>query len=340
MPGSAVRTRAALLVLLAAGIAVVVAVALAARVGEPSAEPSPQQQVIRVAAVGDMNPGDNTDPASSSGRTAADISDFGPDIFFALGDFQYPVGNCAELVSYWDELWGSLVPVMFHIAGPTHDWASATDELGYRDHTNGACPDQDTGPSRLVSELGHSLGPGELWSRDVGGWHIVGLPTGLWRYDEQRAEAMTAELAADLAAARERGKFLLVAYHDPYFTSTTDAHTRELELKPWIDVMDRYGVRVTLSASQHNYERSCPVLPDDSCTAEAGRGVTAFQVSTGGTGMREFVDAQPAFIDERFSGTYGWLELLLEPGGGFSWTFHPVDGPRNTDSGSRPGLRR
>ena len=78
----------------------------------------------------------------------------------------------------------------------------------------------------------------------------------------------------------------------------------------------------------------CPVLADDTCTSEAGSGTTAFQVSTGGIGLRQFTSS-PDYIVKRFSDTHGWLKLTLEDDGGFSWRFMPVSGP-STDTGSRP----
>ena len=63
---------------------------------------------------------------------------------------------------------------MFHIAGPTHDWTGLTNEQGYRRHFAGTCPGQRTGPSLLVRARRVSVGPGDLWSRDVGTWHLVG----------------------------------------------------------------------------------------------------------------------------------------------------------------------
>jgi acid phosphatase type 7 len=144
-------------------------------------------------------------------------------------------------------------------------------------------------------------------------------------------------LDQDLAAAKEKGRHLVVAYHDPYFTSDTDEHTPAEEAKPWIDVIDKYDVRLTLSGSQHNYERSCPVLADGTCTPDTGTGTTAFQVSTGGIGLREFTSS-PSYIVKRFSDTHGWLKLTLEDDGGFTWEFMPVAGP-GTDSGRRPPAR-
>ena len=237
---------------------------------------------------------------------------------FGLGDYQYTVGTCAALTGAFDKIWGGLLPRMLHIAGPTHDWTGVTSQQGYRQYFAGTCPGQTTGPSALVRARGSSVGPGDFWSRDVGTWHLVGLPTGLWRYDPARATAMTATLSTDLARAKARGKHLLVAYHDPYFTSATDRHTRNTDVKPWVDVIDRYDVRVTLSASQHNYERSCPVLATGACTPDAGQGTTAFNVSTGGLGLRPFRD-HPAFIASRFADSHGWLALSLHPDGSFAW---------------------
>ena len=190
---------------------------------------------------------------------------------FGLGDYQYPKGTCSALVEDYDKVWGKVVPLMFHIAGPNHDWNSTSDEEGYRRHFAGTCPGQTTGPSALVRSEHAPVGPGDFWSRDVGAWHLVGLSTGLWRFDQGKAEEMTRTLDQDLAAAKARGKYLLVAYHDPYFTSTTDQHGPDKALKPWVDVIDKYDVRLTLSASQHNYERSCPVLESDACTPDTGR---------------------------------------------------------------------
>jgi hypothetical protein len=171
----------------------------------------------------------------------------------------------------------------------------------------------------------------------VGSWHLVGLSSGLWRFDQDRAEAMTTTLDHDLARAKARGKHLLVAYHDPYFTSTTEQHGPDEALKPWVDLIDRYDVRITLSASQHNYERTCPIQGNDACTDDTGPGTTAFNVSTGGVNLRSFVD-RPAFIVKRFSDTYGWLALSLHPDGSFDWRYHPVVGT-STDSGTRPAPR-
>jgi hypothetical protein len=138
-------------------------------------------------------------------------------------------------------------------------------------------------------------------------------------------------VSAPLAAAQAAGKYLAVVHHDPYFTSDTDEHGRSAELKPWIDVMWKHRVRFTLSGSQHNYERSCPVNNADQCVSD---GITAFQVSTGGIGLRSFI-SNPSYIVKRFNDTHGFLRMTLRDNGSFDWNFVPTSGS-SKDSGTRP----
>ena len=212
-----------------------------------------------------------------------------------LGDYQYgePV-NCDTLVNHWGSLWKDVVPKTYHIAGPYHDWDAAS-ERNYREFWNGQCAGSPA-KSAAVTNKGSAIGPGDFYSYDIDNWHFAALSTGLWQFDVTKANQVTAQLDSDLAAAKAAGKHLAVLYHDPYFTSDTSGHVREAKVKPWVDVIDKYDVRLTLSGSQHNYERSCPVLSNDTCTAEDGTGTTAFQVSTGGTGFREFTTKPPSHI--------------------------------------------
>lgn len=304
-------------------------------VTDPTPAPTPSGP-ITIAVVGDMNPSGNTSTSSPSGKNAtaiiAGLNDGSLNAFFGLGDFQYTQGTCSTLVSQWAKLWGPVVTKTYHIAGPTHDAASATDELGYRNFFDGACPGSSA-KSAAVSKKGSSIGPFEAYSFDLGNWHFAMMPTAALRYNTQSASELATWLDNDLSMAKAAGKHLAVAYHDPYFTSSTSSHQREIKVKPWIDIMDKHDVRLTLSASQHNYERSCPVLANDSCTPDEGFGMTAFQVSTGGISLRSFTDS-PAYILKRFADTHGWLKLTLFDDGSFSWSFNPVQG-FGTDNGNR-----
>jgi hypothetical protein len=95
--------------------------------------------------------------------------------------------------------------------------------------------------------------------------------------------------------------------------------------------MYKHRVRLTLSGSQHNYERTCPVNNEDQCVSD---GMIAFQVSTGGIGLRPFTNSPP-FIAKRFADTHGFLRMTLKDDGSFSWKFVPTSG-KSTDAGTRP----
>src|SRR3954454_4232466 len=287
---------------------------------------------VRIAAVGDMNPEANTATSSPTGKNGAAIAQAlvngGVDAFFGLGDFQYRQPRCEEYVDYWAKLWGRTKSKLYWVAAPNHDWKPGRN-ADLDNFMNGECPG-DASKAAINSERGF-LDNGTPYSRDFGSWHVAFLSTALWSYDPARAKQATNWLDRDLAAARADGQHLAVVYHDPYFTSETAAHTRSDELKPWIDVMYRHRVRLTLSGSQHNYERSCPVNNADECVED---GITAFQVSTGGVPLRPF-PSEPSYIAERFSDTHGWLKVTLKPDGSFDWQFQAVDGT-SSDSGSRP----
>lgn len=306
-----------------------------AAAGPAPAPPPPQSgESFEFAATGDMNPSRNTSATSPSGKNAASIiaglNDGSLDNFLALGDFQYEKGTCSALGAY-DQLWGPAKAKTYWTAGPTHDVAPGVNDDVDR-YMDGQCV--STVKSATSSDLGRFQDALEWYSFDKGNWHILVAPTAAWRHDAKRAEAMTSEMDADLKAAKADGKHLAVMSHDPYFTSNTSRHTRLSKAKPWIDVFWANRVRVLLSGSQHNYERTCPLNSADQCVAD---GMQQFQVSTGGVGLREFT-SDPSYVQRKFSDTWGHLRMSLKADGSYTWEFRPVSGAMQTDSGSRsPG---
>ncbi|MDE8587075.1 hypothetical protein [Arthrobacter sp. NQ4] len=293
-----------------------------------SASPAPD---IHIAAVGDMNPPANTDPDSPSARNGAAITKLvrtnDIDAFLGLGDFQYSTARCEDYVNFWKPLWGGTLPRMYWVSGPNHDWEPGRNE-DLDNFMNGQCPGS---PDKAAINVERGfIANGQPYSRDFGKWHFAFLPSALWRYDTAEAKAATGWLDKDLAAAEAAGQHLAVVYHEPYFTSETSEHRRTAAQKPWIDVMWKHRVRLTLSGSQHNYERSCPVNKADKCVDE---GMTAFQVSTGGIDLRPFTSS-PTYIAKRFSDTHGFLRLTLHADGSFDWNFVATTGS-GEDSGTR-----
>lgn len=305
-----------------------------AAASSPPPPPPPTGGVVDVAAVGDMNPSGNTSTSSDSGKNAASIvgslGDGTLDSFIGIGDFQYDKGTCSALTSYWAKLWGPVIPKTYWTTGPNHDVQPGTND-DVDKFMNGECSGSTARSATNVAKGGF-VDALEWYSYDQGNWHFLVAPTATWRYDSSRAAAMTAEMDTDLKAAKAAGKHLAVIYHDPYFTSNTDGHARFSEAKPWIDMFWANRVRVLLSGSQHNYERTCPVNNNDQCVAD---GMQQFQVSTGGIGLRAFT-SNPAYVEKKFSDTWGHIRLALADDGSYTWKFVAVSGGMQTDSGSRP----
>ncbi|MDT0197489.1 hypothetical protein Q9R30_19280 [Arthrobacter sp. AB6] len=321
---------------MAAIAAAVLAVSTAGCTGppEPPGPPNgfaPPAPDVRIAAVGDMNDAGNTDPDSPSGRNAAAITrlvqDNQIDAFLGLGDFQYDTAYCDDYVNYWATLWRGTMPKLYWVSAPNHDWEPGRNE-DLDNFMNGQCPEAPE--KAAINEERGRIENGEAYSKDFGNWHFAFLSSAHWRYNPAQARAITRWLDKDLAAAKAAGKHLAVVHHEPYFTSNTSEHNRAADHKPWIDVMWKHRVRLTLSGSQHNYERSCPVNNRDECVDD---GMTAFQVSTGGIGLRPFTSS-PRYIENRFSDTHGFLRLTLRHDGSFDWNFIATRGP-GTDSGTR-----
>jgi hypothetical protein len=297
-----------------------------------------------------MNPSGHTSATGDSGKNAASIkaalADGTVDNFLGLGDFQYSIGHCGlspvtnptnDHYSKYHTQWGSFKDKTYWTAAPNHDYQPGrNDDLAQ--YMDGQCVDTaksatSTDPTRQGPNPAGTFQRDENWySFDKGNWHILVAPSSLWRYDVAKANAITSEMDANLMAAKAAGKHLAVIYHEPYFTSKTSSHDRAFDHKPWIDMFWKNRVKVLLSGSQHNYERSCPVNNADQCVAD---GMQQFQVSTGGISLRSFAD-NPSYIQKRFSDTWGHLRMSLNDNGSYSWNFVPTSGNMaNTDSGSR-----
>jgi len=300
----------------------------------PSPTPTSSGGDIVLAAVGDLNPPDNTSTTSNTGLTAASIRAANPAAVALLGDEQYQYGDCSSLVSFLDKTgWGALWPKALPVAGPTHDWGSATDLANYRAHLAGTCAGQTTGASLADRATGRPLGPDSSYAVDLGAWRVVSLSSGLWRYDATAADATTTWLGDALAAAKAAGDHVVAIWHEPYWTSPSSEHPSGTTAeRPWVDLLDRYDVPLVLTGHQHAYERFHPQTPP--ATRNDATGTQQFTVGTGGIGFYCFTSTA-ANSAARQCNTYGWLKLTLHPDGHYAWQFVRTSGGSFTDSGTR-----
>lgn len=303
-----------------------------------------------LAIVGDMNGERTSSPTSASGKNASSIKaalDNGSvDNFFGVGDLQYSEGTCSSASNsyfgFWEGLWGGTKSKMYWNAAPNHDYQTGRN-TDFDNWMNGECVSTvkaatNTDPTRKNRNTQNGQPAGfqealEWYSVDRGNWHMLSASSAAWRDNPTLANRQTAEIDRDLTEARAAGKHIVVMLHEPYFGSTTSAHGRELDSKPWIDVFYKNKVKVLLSGSQHNYERTCPVNNNDACVAD---GMQMFQVSTGGIGLRTFNASAPSYSQNRFTGTWGWLKMSLNDNGSYTWDYQPTSGTMtNDDNGSR-----
>jgi len=297
----------------------------------PSADAA--ADTIVIAAVGDTNPANSSTAGTRSGKVAASIAGANPDAVLHLGDFQYRYGTCAALVSSFDPTgWGNLMPKVIGTAGWVHDWGADVPAEDYTLHLAGSCPQQHTGESLSATRWPQPVGPGTPHWVDLGAWRIYSMPSASWHMAPADAKAATQWLDGALAAGAAAGDHPLVLWHEPYWTSTSAGHSAATFTKPWITVLDKYDVPLVLSGHQHGYERLFPMRADS--TRDSATGTQQFVVGTGGIGFYAYSTIHPNSVVHQ-ADTYGWLRMVLYPGGHYAWTFVRTGGGAFTDGGAR-----
>jgi hypothetical protein len=299
----------------------------------PNPSPTRATGDIAIGAVGDTNPSGNTSTTSASGLNAASMKAANLDAWVHVGDHQYTYGDCNSLVNQFDKAgWGAIWGEALNVSGPTHDWSSITDLANVTNHQAGTCSGQTSGRSLDNTLTGRNLGPDSNYVVDLGAWRVVSMSSGLWRYDTSKANAATGWLDTTLADAKAAGDHVLVAWHEAYWTSTTQEHGRTLAVKPWVDLLDKYDVPLLLHGHQHGYARFHPQLANS--TRDDASGTQAFIAGTGGIGFYDWTSTA-ANVAAQQAGTYGWLKLTLHADGHYDWQFIRTSGGTYTDNGSR-----
>lgn len=129
--------------------------AAAVLVGAAACAPQ-DEELVRIAAVGDMNGVRTTSLISESGKNGAaitaELNAGSVDAFLGLGDFQYDIAYCADYVKYWKRLWGGTKSKLYWISAPNHDWQPGRN-ADLDNFMNGQCPG-DTKKSAINARRG------------------------------------------------------------------------------------------------------------------------------------------------------------------------------------------
>ena len=270
--------------------------------------PSPATATHVVTAVGDYTACQGLDAcaAADAARVRDVIAAQNPEIHLGIGDFQYDsistIGTGFDLLyPRGSSLWNRIRPT----AGPDHDVTSCTDQ---------------------AYEAYWGRPAMQMYSFDVGAWHIISLPSAAVRYACDVA-GVTAALQADLAASAK--PCTLAFWQDPYFTAATATHGPEAGVKPWVDALYAAGADVVVQASNHDYQRFAEQDPNR--VAAPGAGLRAFVVGTGGIGLYPITSPAPN-LEAANDTTWGVLRLDLGDDGTYTGRFIPASGGMFTDA--------
>ena len=246
--------------------------------------------------------------ASGDSATAA-LIDRIPGTVFTAGDAAYPSGTTAQFANCYDPTWGRFKWRTRPVPG-NHEYVSS-----------GAAP--------YFAYFGSAAGTaGQGWyAYDLGTWRIYGLnsncaPVGGCGPGSAQEAWLRADLAANPRAC------VAAVWHHPLFSS--GAHGGTASVRPLWAALYEAGADVVINGHEHDYERFAPQRPDG--TADAGSGIRAFVIGTGGAELRPFSTVR-ANSQVRKAGVLGILKLELMATG-YAWRFVPVSGKTWTDGGS------
>jgi hypothetical protein len=274
--------------------------------------------------VGDIH-GEGSDADSVATNNL--VNSINPTAILGLGDYQYTTGTCANFLTSgrYNSDWGVQNRRMYATLGPTHDYDASSAEAAR--YFSGLCSGQST-----VSPGAAAAGGVQDWfepySFDIGGWHIVQLPSVCERYSGSSCSitSINTWLAADLA--NHPSACTIAFTHEPYWSSPTATHTRQSNLKPWVQTLYAHHVDILLTGHQHMYERFRAQNPDDVAVAD---GITEFTVGTGGIGFYPRTGTATNSVAYQAS-SYGVLRLTLRAGAA-DFAFIPTAGSYS-DSGT------
>ncbi len=272
------------------------------------------------------------------------VNDGDYDAFLTLGDLQYSYGGYWRYLKYWDRYYGDVVKITRPAPGNHEAYADFTGYVKY------------FGPKRThmpakVAEVHIGENPGRItgyYSFDLGTWHVISLNSVLcgnhmwnlrtgWTFPIEGGgcgpnDPMIRWLRRDLG--RTDADCTLAYWHHPRFTVRTyEGPGPKRLISPLVDLLDEHGVDVILNGHTHDYQRWGPL---DAAGNESPDGFVQFVVGTGGDSYEPVPDESewPSALKAVHTGTYGVLEMQLNPGG-YAFEFVPGAGEKPfTDAGT------
>lgn len=245
----------------------------------------PGEVRVHFAAVGDMGTGGAEQRAIGQAMATSR-----PEFWLALGDNASPDGTDAEFGSNFFTPLADLLRIspVFTVPG----------NLEY--HSDEAQPYLEA----FELPRNNPGGTERYYSFDWGPLHVVALDSN-GPLQEQKAW-----LETDLAASKAPWKLVMVHY-PPYSTGSDGSSTRLRELGP---IFEKHGVDLVLSAHDHDYERTKPLVRDQPVAPGTPGAVTYIVVGTGGAGLRDWGAEAANWTEVRDNAEFGYLDIQIDGG--------------------------
>jgi 3',5'-cyclic AMP phosphodiesterase CpdA len=165
-------------------------------------------------------------------------------------------------------------------------------------------------------EFDELMMPGRYYRRTIG-------PVELYLLDSNDVDdAQTAWLRRTLSRSRARWR-IAVFHHPAYTCGNYDSHAAVVER--WVPLLERYGVQLTLSGHDHNYQRFA-----------ARRGVRYVVHGGGGRGLYDLKSCPSSYPRRKFARKqHGFLYLVIRGNRLTGWAVTP--GGRRIERFAFPG---
>jgi len=254
---------------------------------------------VVIAAAGDIS----DSRLGGQALTAELVADGGYDAVLILGDNQYLKGTHEDYLRWFEPTWGRFNAKLFPVPG-NHEYLTEN-ARGYFTYFGERAGDPKKG----------------WYSYELGAWHIVALNTN----NGCRAIACDGDseqvkwLRRDLE--QHRNRCTLAYWHHPRWSSGVHHGPWRGAEALW-KTLAQFGADVVLNGHEHFYERFEPI-----------DGMREFIVGTGGVSHYPLKPVPLEGSAVRNTGTFGVLELRLNPGR-YDWRFVPVTPGAFTDVGS------
>jgi acid phosphatase type 7 len=248
---------------------------------------------------------------------------------YTLGDNAYPYGRTSDFLKKYDPTWGVFKSRTLPVLG-NHD---------YYDGSGTAQPAKD-----YFAGAAHDLSPTYYAMQLNPDWVFIALDSS--KTETKKATGAPAcdstspqvtWLTNQLASARSNGQNVILAYHHPRFSNSSDHPTDSTGCpRRFFDLAVQYDADLVLSGHAHLYERFSKRDASGAMVSDGVNGVTQITVGTGGATLDNVRTQQSPHSDVLRNDVWGVLQIDLRPDS-YTYKFLKTSAsPAFSDTGTEP----